>query len=274
MTTVIFYKTNGIYYGFEEQGHTGYGEAGDDVLCAALSSMTMLLINAVEVSFACDVQYTIDEKTGLYSLYTMTTYQNDARLIKYCAETSAAEATDGVAYYSHCFLNFETMKNGSQIIDTSLSIVDGATKTEAGYFYGFDELGKKYVKITENNTNAIQIATLTGVDAARGILYLDGAEFNVDGVYADFTNGVKLDSSVKLWATAGNNCYTYKTFDVSSLAELFELANDNGKTLNAAVGVYALESGEIQIAWILVDNYYYQNGTLTKTMDLVSRLKS
>ena len=63
MTTVIFYKTNGIYYGFEEQGHTGYGESGDDVLCAALSSMTMLLINAIEVSFASDVEYTIDEKT-------------------------------------------------------------------------------------------------------------------------------------------------------------------------------------------------------------------
>ena len=63
MTTVIFYKTNGFYYGFEEQGHTGYGESGDDVLCAALSSMTMLLINAIEVSYACDVQYTIDEKT-------------------------------------------------------------------------------------------------------------------------------------------------------------------------------------------------------------------
>ncbi len=63
MTTVIFYKTDGHYYGFEEQGHTGYGESGDDVLCAALSSMTMLLINAIEVSFACDVDYTIDEKT-------------------------------------------------------------------------------------------------------------------------------------------------------------------------------------------------------------------
>ena len=63
MTTVIFYKANGFYYGFEEQGHTGYGESGDDVLCAALSSMTMLLINAIEVSFASDVQYTIDEKT-------------------------------------------------------------------------------------------------------------------------------------------------------------------------------------------------------------------
>ena len=63
MTTIIFYKTNGFYYGFEEQGHTGYGESGDDVLGAALSSMTMLLINAIEVSYACDVDYKIDEKS-------------------------------------------------------------------------------------------------------------------------------------------------------------------------------------------------------------------
>ena len=63
MTTIVFYKTNGFYYGFEEQGHTGYGESGDDVLCAALSSMTMLIINAIEVSYACDVDYKIDEKT-------------------------------------------------------------------------------------------------------------------------------------------------------------------------------------------------------------------
>ena len=63
MTTITFYKAGGIYYGFEEQGHTGYGESGDDVLCAALSSMTMLIINAIEVSFASDVDYTIDEKT-------------------------------------------------------------------------------------------------------------------------------------------------------------------------------------------------------------------
>ena len=63
MTTVVFYKSNGIFYGFEEQGHTGYGEAGDDVLCSALSSMTMLLINAIEVSYGANVDYTIDEKT-------------------------------------------------------------------------------------------------------------------------------------------------------------------------------------------------------------------
>ena len=63
MTTIIFYKTEGAYYGFEEKGHTGYGESGDDVLCAALSSMTMLIINTIEVSYACSVDYQIDEKT-------------------------------------------------------------------------------------------------------------------------------------------------------------------------------------------------------------------
>ena len=63
MTTITFYKTDGFYYGFEEQGHTGYGESGEDILCSALSSMTMLLINAIEVSYDCVVDYSIDEKT-------------------------------------------------------------------------------------------------------------------------------------------------------------------------------------------------------------------
>ena len=63
MTTITFYKTDGFYYGFEEQGHAGYGESGDDVLCAALSSMTMLLVNAIEISYASNVDYIIDEKT-------------------------------------------------------------------------------------------------------------------------------------------------------------------------------------------------------------------
>ena len=62
MTTVIFYKSGGYFYGFEERGHTGYGESGNDILCAALSSMSMLLINAIEVSYAADVDYVIDEE--------------------------------------------------------------------------------------------------------------------------------------------------------------------------------------------------------------------
>ena len=63
MTTITFYKTGGFYYGFEEQGHTGFAESGDDILCSALSAMTMLIINAIEVTYSSHVDYTIDEET-------------------------------------------------------------------------------------------------------------------------------------------------------------------------------------------------------------------
>lgn len=63
MTKFRFFKRDGIYYGFEEQGHTGYGEEGNDVLCAAISAMTMLIINAIEVTYASNVDYVIDDVT-------------------------------------------------------------------------------------------------------------------------------------------------------------------------------------------------------------------
>ena len=61
MTKIVFFRSGGAYYGFEEQGHADYGEAGDDILCAALSAMTMLIINTIEVAYASDVEYSIDE---------------------------------------------------------------------------------------------------------------------------------------------------------------------------------------------------------------------
>ncbi len=82
MTTITFYKTNGFYYGFEEQGHTGFADSGDDILCSALSAMTMLIINTVEVSYACAVDYTIDEKTTdirLICKSALPKYESDER---------------------------------------------------------------------------------------------------------------------------------------------------------------------------------------------------
>ena len=61
MTKIIFYRSGGSFYGFEEQGHACYNENGDDVLCAALSAMTMLIINTIEVAYASDVDYDVNE---------------------------------------------------------------------------------------------------------------------------------------------------------------------------------------------------------------------
>ena len=63
MTKVTFFKRDGVFFGFKESGHTGFGESGDDILCAAISAMTMLIINTIEISYSSNVDYTIDEET-------------------------------------------------------------------------------------------------------------------------------------------------------------------------------------------------------------------
>lgn len=64
MIKITFYKRDGVYYRFHETGHSGLSEAGDDVLCSAVSAMTMLIINTVEVSWASNIEYEIDDESA------------------------------------------------------------------------------------------------------------------------------------------------------------------------------------------------------------------
>ena len=82
MTTIVFYKSDGCFYGFEEQGHTGYAESGEDILCSALSSMTMLIINTIEISYASSVDYSFDEETAnirLVAKSALPKYESDEK---------------------------------------------------------------------------------------------------------------------------------------------------------------------------------------------------
>lgn len=82
MTRIVFRRRDGIFYGFEEQGHTGYGESGDDVLCAALSAMTMLIVNTIEIAYASDIDYKIDENTTNVTVIArgaLPEYEDDER---------------------------------------------------------------------------------------------------------------------------------------------------------------------------------------------------
>ena len=80
MTTITFYKSNGVFYGFEEQGHAGYDDARRDILCSAISAMTMLIINAIEVSYGSNADYVIDDETAdikLIALGALAAYEED-----------------------------------------------------------------------------------------------------------------------------------------------------------------------------------------------------
>ena len=68
MTHVTFYKSNDVFYGFKEEGHAGFAEEGNDIVCSALSAMTMLVINAIEVGYSSSVDYIIADESATIEL--------------------------------------------------------------------------------------------------------------------------------------------------------------------------------------------------------------
>ncbi len=82
MTKVVFFKSNGVFWGFEEQGHSGFAASGEDILCSAISAMSMLVINAIEVAYASDVNYEIDDETTnvrVTSRSALPSYEDDEK---------------------------------------------------------------------------------------------------------------------------------------------------------------------------------------------------
>ena len=95
MVNITFYKRNGVYYKFVEEGHALFDEAGNDIVCAAISSMTMLVANSIEVSFCSNVDYKIDGDLNRITVTAM-----DA-LPEFCEDDKRQYAVAGImqAYY-------------------------------------------------------------------------------------------------------------------------------------------------------------------------------
>lgn len=74
MITALFKVTGqGSYEGFSFSGHSGYSEAGSDIVCAAVSSAVMLTVNSCIDGFNVDavpevfddtVRFTVNKKSS------------------------------------------------------------------------------------------------------------------------------------------------------------------------------------------------------------------
>ena len=49
------------FAGFEISGHAGCGTEGNDIVCAAVSSCTMLVCNAITENFGANAEVTVEE---------------------------------------------------------------------------------------------------------------------------------------------------------------------------------------------------------------------
>ncbi|MBQ4136268.1 MAG: ribosomal-processing cysteine protease Prp [Clostridia bacterium] len=117
MTKVVFYRSGGVFYGFEEQGHTGFGQEGDDILCAALSAMTMLIINTIEVAYASDVEYTIDDET------TNIRVRSKAALLEFEEDERKRYAVSGL-FMSYFYQLNELLEEYYEFLDVEVKDVD------------------------------------------------------------------------------------------------------------------------------------------------------
>ena len=113
MTKIVFFRSGGVFYGFEEQGHAGFAEAGDDVLCAALSSMTMFLINTIEVAYASSVDYEIDEGA------TRIAVRAKAALPEFEADDYKRYAVSGIMMGYYCQLS-DMLEEYGDYLDVSV----------------------------------------------------------------------------------------------------------------------------------------------------------
>ena len=95
----FFRRSDGALTGYRAQGHTGFAEAGSDIVCAAVSALTQSTLNGMRNVLKAPVMYEIDDQAALL----------EARL--------APEAT--AAQLAQAQLLLRTLLEGLQAIERS-----------------------------------------------------------------------------------------------------------------------------------------------------------
>lgn len=68
MTDITITKQNGSIVTVQASGHTGYGECGEDIVCAGVSTLIQsALLGLLQVA-KINVQYSVDEEQGYLRL--------------------------------------------------------------------------------------------------------------------------------------------------------------------------------------------------------------
>ena len=68
MTTVTFHTEGNRIIGFDSQGHSGYAEAGEDIVCAAITSAIRLVDATINDVLGLAASVKVKENEALISL--------------------------------------------------------------------------------------------------------------------------------------------------------------------------------------------------------------
>ena len=82
MTTITFTKTaDDAYKTIECNGHAGFAEYGEDIVCAAISVLTINLINSIDSFTEDEIEVDQDEDKGIIRIRFENAPSHDADLL-------------------------------------------------------------------------------------------------------------------------------------------------------------------------------------------------
>ena len=79
MTTITFRMEGDRITGFDSQGHSGYAEAGADIVCAAISALTQSTLNGLKNVLKAPVMFDQDDD-GAFIEASLTPEASEAEI--------------------------------------------------------------------------------------------------------------------------------------------------------------------------------------------------
>ena len=100
MTILRIYRKGKLFTGFECTGHSGYGEEGSDIVCAAISTAVQFCINCGEKIDRVPLKLTVDQDTALIRCISRTPDPRFSRHIEILADLGQSLAKDYATYFN------------------------------------------------------------------------------------------------------------------------------------------------------------------------------
>ncbi|MBR1507390.1 MAG: ribosomal-processing cysteine protease Prp [Eubacterium sp.] len=80
MVNAVFYLKDKKYFGFSVSGHAGYNDEGNDIVCSAVSALTINTVNSIEQLCRDEYKKSIDER-GSIRFKVMNPASKEAELL-------------------------------------------------------------------------------------------------------------------------------------------------------------------------------------------------
>ncbi|MBR6632884.1 MAG: S-layer homology domain-containing protein [Clostridia bacterium] len=207
-----------------------------------------------------NIYLTYDETTGLWVLGALmlegelegatdsTDYTTDARAHLFAHVESEAIVDGEDVYASYYFKNLHTYEDVEHV--NKKLAYNVAKQTELGKIYAWDADDKDYKEINDLNCpDSIKSDVVNSIITDMGVVFTN----------LWFTDGVKIDETVKIIAVTDKETAETKVIDIEELAQqlaLIEEYNEEksaSEVLSAKLGIYEDDNGDKQLAYMLID---------------------